>query len=77
MVITDVPHGSYIKAAANAVEPWNSADAMMTFNYHLEPQPVIDRCLTCDYAECWNCIERERRLQMRKLKADAKLAAIS
>lgn len=68
MVITAVPQGSYIKAAASAVMPWKSIDAIATVTTRLsEPQEVIDRCLRCECAECWNCVaSRSKRAQMRK-----------
>lgn len=68
MVITAIPQGSYIKAAGSAVMPWKSIDAIATVTTRLsEPQEVIDRCLRCECAECWNCIaSRSKRARMRK-----------
>lgn len=66
MVITTTQQTAYIRAAVNAVAPWNSADAMVMARTRVaEPQEVIERCLNCTCSECCNCIAYKPRTRKR------------
>ena len=60
-----------ISLAQTAKKPWNTIDAQTAIRYRSEPQVSIDKCMSCSFDECCNCLSSGKSGHVEKKKPSA------